>query len=363
MTKSKPAKKIQIPKKRAVSQHPHPALADLARARGRPITAVDIAKKLGVAQSTVSRAFSPSSRISDTLRVQVLEMASSLGYRPNAIARSLLTAKSGIVALVMGDIGNPFYPELLEQLSVRLREAGMQLLLFVIPKGQSADDVLPEVLQYQVDGILISSARLSSHSAQICQGRSMPVVFMNRRVDDDSTWSVCCDNFAMAREVAHYLAGKGYRSPAFLSGESDTSTATDRLAGFQAGLREHGLTLRQCVDGSFSYESGFTSAKQLFSSRRKNVDSLFCANDIIALGALSYLRHVKGLSVPKDVAVVGFDDIRSASYPEYDLTTVRQPVAAMIDTAIGLLREGRSASSGDNTLIECHGQLVIRSTA
>ena len=135
---------------------------------GARITAADLAKRIGVATSTVTRAFDPHSRISAEVRQRILAMADEAGYRPNAIARSLNRRRTGIVALVMGDMTNPFYPALLEAFSLQLRKTGRQVLLFVVPPGGDADELMPQLLQYQVDAIVVTAARLSSHMSNLC---------------------------------------------------------------------------------------------------------------------------------------------------------------------------------------------------
>lgn len=327
------------------------------------VTARDLAQRIGVATSTVTRAFDAQSRISAKLRERILAIADELGYRPNAIARSLNQRRTGIVALVMGDMANPFYPALLEAFSLKLRQTGRQLLLFVVPPGGVADELMPQVLQYQVDAVVVTAARLSSHMADLCARQGVAVVFMNRRVEDPSVWSVCCDNQRMAAEVAEYLVGQQRRACAFVCGDSSVSTTADRLRGFEQGLAVHGQSLVACVEGGYTYEGGRDAAAKLFRAEQPAIDAVFCANDVMALGVLSYLRMNTTLRVPKDVAVVGFDDIRAAAWPENDLTTVHQPMNQMIDCAIRLLGEGRPDASVNQALHEVPGRLVIRSSA
>ncbi|WP_050463459.1 LacI family DNA-binding transcriptional regulator [Herbaspirillum autotrophicum] len=327
------------------------------------VTAKDLSNMLGIAQSSVSRAFTPDSRISDELRQRIIALADEVGYRPNAIARSLNTKSSGIVALVMGDITNPFYPEVLEAFSYRLQKEGKQLLLFVVPPGRQADDVMPQVLQYQIDAVIVTSAHMSSRTADMCCRRGIPVIFLNRRVKNNSVWSVCCNNARMGESVADYLVERGYRRCAFIAGAANTSTSSDRRRGFVKALGRHGLTLAASLDGHYTYEGGYAAAHALFRNQKNDVDALFCANDIMALGALDYLKHVAKLAVPHDVAVVGFDDIRAAAFPAYNLTTVRQPTQEMIDVTMRLLAEGAPPDQAGKALHEVGGQLITRGTA
>lgn len=327
------------------------------------VTARHLAERIGVAISTISRAFDQDSRISDELRQRILDMAEELGYRPNAIARSLNQRRSKIVALVMGDMANPFYPELLEALSLRLRLTGRQLLLFVVSRGNDADELMPQLLQYQVDAVVVTAARLSSRMSELCSRQGVPVVFMNRRVDDPTVWSVCCNNERMGMAVAEYLVTQKRRTCAFVAGDPEVSTTSDRLRGFERGLAAHGQRLVACVTGNYTDEGARLAAAELFGEGKPVVDAVFCANDVMALAILGYLRTHTTLRAPQDVAVIGFDDIRAASYPENGLTTVHQPVSAMIDCAMELLDEGRPHTDLAGALREVPGRLVLRSSA
>ncbi|WP_430292847.1 LacI family DNA-binding transcriptional regulator [Pseudomonas sp. B1-22] len=326
-------------------------------------TAKHLAERLGVATSTITRAFDKDSRISDALRERILGLAQEVGYTPNALARSLNRRKTGIIALVMGGMSNPFYPALLEALSLKLRQTGRQLLLFVVPPGGDADALTPQLLQYQVDGIVVTAARLSSHMSTLCGHQGVPVVFVNRRVEAANVWSVCCDNQRMGMAVAEYLMTRNRRACAFVSGDPGISTTSDRLRGFEEGLALHGLRLVACAPGGYTFDGGREAAAHLFAAGQPAVDAVFCANDLMALGVLSYLRLNTSLRVPEDVAVVGFDDIDDAARPENDLTTVHQPVAEMVDCAIRLLDEGPPNGSLDEALREVSGWLVPRSSA
>lgn len=329
----------------------------------RRVTAKDLAERLGVAVSSISRAFDNDSRISSELRQRIISLADSLGYRPNAIARSLNQQRTGIVALVMGNFDNPFYTEALERFSVQLQQVGRQLLLFVVPPGGDADEMIPHLMQYQVDAVVVTAARLSSHIAAQCMRQGVPVVFMNRRVEDSKAWSVCCNNQHMAHQVADYLVSTGRRACAFVAGDPSISTTTDRLRGFEQGLAAHGLRLIACELGGYSFEGGLRAAARLFAPGAPGIDAVFCANDVMALSVLSHLRQHTALRVPEDVAVVGFDDIRAAAYAENDLTTVQQPLAAMIDQVIRLIAEGCPSGITSHGIHEIPGQLIRRRSA
>jgi DNA-binding LacI/PurR family transcriptional regulator len=304
--------------------------------RGRlPVTARQLARKLGISQSMVSRAFSPHASIAPEMREKVMDAALALGYQPNVIARSLSTRRSNIVGIVMASMTNPFYPELLEQLTRALQQVGLQSFLFHVPPGEDVDSQLPLLLQYQVDAVVIASATVSSAMARDWTATGRPAILFNRTVPGADVTTVSCDNIAGGRAVADHLLGLGRRRIAYVAGRPDTSTNADRESGFAARLEERGVALHArvgCAD--YGYEQGYKATLEL---ARSKPDAIFYANDITALGGMDALRQTLGLRIPEDVAVVGFDDIPMASWPSYGLTTVRQPIAAMIAATVASL--------------------------
>jgi DNA-binding LacI/PurR family transcriptional regulator len=303
------------------------------------ITAEDVARKLGLSQSTISRAFSTTASISEKTKLRVLQTASALGYQPNVIARSLITRRTNIVAIVMANLVDPFYPVVLDELAQQIQSRGFQTLLFVPSPGQDVDDVLPKLLQYQVDAIVLASATLSSAMARICAARGMPLVLLNRYVPGLEVHAVACDNIAGGRRVADLLFGLGHQRPAFVSGESKASTNRDRQRGFVARLAELGI--RTCLHqpgGAYSYEAGYDAVRRLL-RQRKRPDAIFFASDVLAFGGMDMLRQA-GIRIPQDISVVGYDDVPLAAWRAYDLTTVRQPIKEMVEASVEMLGLG-----------------------
>lgn len=306
------------------------------RSSGR-VTSVDVARRAGVSQSTVSRALADDERLTRETKDRVLEVAREMGYRPNAIARSLITRRTNIVGLVTSDLTNPFFPHVLEVFTGRLHREGWRVLLFTAGAGEDLDDLLPQVLSYQVDGLVIASAGLSSSMARECVRRGTPVVLFNRYAPDSGASAVSCDNFQGGRMIADRLLDAGHSRLAYIAGREDSSTNIDRERGFSKRLRERGVKDFLREPGRYTYESGFEAAKRLLLGRNPP-DAIFGANDITAMGALDAAREL-GWRVPEDVSVIGFDDIPAASWSAYNLTTVRQPTNDMIARSISLLLE------------------------
>lgn len=327
------------------------------------ITSFEVAQLAGVSQSAVSRTFTEGASVSKKTREKVLKAANKLGYSPNAIARSLITHRSNMIGIVMGDITNPFYPEVLEAFSAKLQAIDRRVLLFSVGRGQDVDEALPLVLAYQVDGIIVTSATLSSAMAEECAKTGTPVVLFNRSVRGAEVCSVCCDNVEGGRMVANLLLDAGHRRLAFIAGKENTSTNVDRERGFFGRIEDRGgpEPLRDGGD-DYTYDAGFSAAKRLLSLDDRP-DGIFCANDLVAMGAMDAARREIGLRVPEDVSIVGFDDISSAAWPSYDLTTVRQRVNLMIDKTIEALVAGAEDGRSVTMTVLIAGDLVVRGSA
>jgi DNA-binding LacI/PurR family transcriptional regulator len=324
-------------------------------------TSQDVAKLAGVSQSTVSRALADHSAVSEETRKKVWEAADALGYRPNVLARSLITQRSGLIAIVVASMDNPFYWEVLTLFSQALQAAGLQLLLFTIGPRENFDSVIRKVLQYRVDGVIVVSAVLSSKAITDCREAGLPVVLFNRYVDKTALNVVACDNVEGGKAVATLLANTGHKTFGFITGVEDTSTNRDRLEGFQQHLNQLGLPMPALEYGGYTYESGREAVKRLvFQGERP--DAIFCANDIMAIGALDGLRLDLGLRVPEDISVIGFDDIPMASWSGIELTTVRQRRARMVEASIQILNSNL-ATPGLKPVFHLEpGRLIVRQT-
>lgn len=308
--------------------------------------AQDVADLAEVSQSAVSRTFTPGASVSEETRRKVLAAAQKLGYRPNALARSLITRRSRIVALVMSYLENQFYPLVIEKLSQKLQKEGYHVLMFIAEVDEAADGVLAEILQYQVDGIVMASAMLSPNIARSCAEVGVPVVQFNRismlgGLARHASSSVTSDNHAGGQLAARLLVQRGYRRFGFLAGLKESSTSIERERGFRDALGELGHALHRREAGDYDFDRAQAATRRLF--EQGDIDALFVANDHMAIAALDVLRQELKLRVPEDVGVVGFDDVPQAAWGAYRLTTVRQQLEPMVDATVGLLREQMQA--------------------
>ena len=316
--------------------------------RGSTVTSVDVARAANVSQATVSRTFSPRSEasVSPEMRARVLAAAAKLGYRPNALARSLITRRSRLMALLFSYLDNPFYAQALEQLCHALQQRGYHAIVFMMPDTLADVDVtVGQLLEYQVDGVVTASVELSSAICEQCLNQGVPIVMFNRIQDDQQLAGVSTDNVSGGKLAARHLIDVGCRRIAMIGGWRGASTNRDRELGFRSELEAQGRTLFDYGEGEFSLPVAAEAARQMFAGKGPRPDGLFVTNDYMALQVMDVLRGELGLRIPKDVALVGFDDISAAAQPAYDLTTIRQPVGQMVDAAVRILFdkiEGRS---------------------
>jgi DNA-binding LacI/PurR family transcriptional regulator len=327
----------------------------------RVVTSLDVARRAGVSQSTVSRVFNAEDRVSEDTRARVLAAAQELGYQTNILARSLATQQSNIVGIVT-HISSPFYPYVLEKLTRKLQEMKRQTLLFSVEPDQNVDEILPLVLQYRADALIITSASLSSEMASQCERQGIPVVLFNRYVLGAKVSAVCCDNIEGGRLVANLFLDAGHKRLAHIAGRAPTSTNRDREKGFADRLRERGCTNWLREESDHTYQSGREAALRLL-QRPDRPDAIFCVSDVVAFGAMDAARYDCGLHVPDDVSIIGFDDLPTAAWPTYSLTTIREPVNRMIDLTLKLLMERINHPEAEPVLELLPGQLVKRTSA
>ena len=327
------------------------------------VTSFQVAKKAGVSQSAVSRVFTPGASVSSKTAIKVREAAIELGYRPNVLARSLITGKSRIIGLVVAYLDNYFYPVALEKLSNALQAQGYHVLVFMaFNDSQSTDQVIDELLDYQVDGIITASVGISSNLTARCEAAGVPVVLFNRSQDSDCLSAVTSDNFEGSRKVAEFLVAGGHESIAYIGGWEGASTQRDREAGFRAGLKEAGHDLFDHALGEFTIDTAKDVARHMF-KRPHHPDAVFVATDHMAFAVMDVLRSELKMCIPKDVSVVGYDDVPPASWAAYDLTTVRQRANIMVDETVSLILEKIDNPASKPRTVKVDSPLVVRGSA
>jgi DNA-binding LacI/PurR family transcriptional regulator len=325
------------------------------------INSKTVAKIAGVSQATVSRVFNSQVNIREETRQLVLDTAHKLGYRPNAIARSLTSRKSNLVAVVSIGVVNPYYHSNIVKISNEIQKSGRQTLFFVSTKEQELDDILAQILQYQVDAVIVLSAVLSTQMTKECARVRVPVVVFNKYTVNENVLSVCSDNVGAGWMIANYLYEKGHQRYAFIGSETFSGTSSDRQKGFLDCLAEKGIG--DCVMRSvpYTYREGYEAMCSILRDIPRP-DAVFCAADLIALGALDAARWEFGMDVPRDIAIIGFDNIPEASFEAYRLTTVEQKIDEMVSMAFDYLNNRLSGNPVPNGLHLFGCEIIERSS-
>jgi DNA-binding LacI/PurR family transcriptional regulator len=272
------------------------------------------------------------------MRRRVMNAARELGYTPNAMARSLITRRSNLIAVLLSNLTNLYYPEALSELAAHASARGVRILLFSLPNEGDVDLVMDQMLQYQVDGV-IAAVRLTAEALETFERRRTPVVFFNRHLQGSPVNSVCCDQIEGARQLVDLLHQAGHRRFGIIAGPEDSVVGQERLRGSLDRLAELGIRDVQVVKGNYDYESGVRGFHELVKRLRRPPAAVICGNDVMAIGCMDAARFDFSLPIPAKLSVVGFDGVGPSRWSSYHLTTIRQPVKEMAEAAIALLMD------------------------
>lgn len=324
-------------------------------------TAEDVARLAGVSQSAVSRAFTPGASVAPATRKKILAAAEKIGYRPNLIARSLISGRSNIVGVGIGNLENPYFAASLEKLSVSLSAAGLRLLLFPVGLSSLLSTSVQEVLQYRLEALVLLSVSPSAELIDACHKALVPIILYNRIHSENlDVSSVTGDNEGGGRIIAAHLFAGGHTRYAFMSGIEESIANWGREAGFRAFLAEHDLPVAMRDVGHFSYEGAAAAARRLL-SQRDRPDAIFCANDQMALAAIDVARAEFGLQVGREVSIAGFGDIPMAGWSSFSLTTYAQPCESMVRNTVEMVVELKEGAAAPLHRVVA-GRLIVRSS-
>ncbi len=326
------------------------------------VTSAEVAVRAGVSQSAVSRVFTPGASASAKTVAKVRKAAEELGYRPNVLARAMVSGRSRIIGLVVAYLENQFYPIALELLSNALQARGYHILIFTAPNSTDGiEGVMQDLMDYQVDGIIAASVSMSSDLSERAQALGIPVVLFNRSQNDVGVSNVTSANRMGGRKVAEFLLAGGHKRIAHIAGWQGSSTGRDRQAGFLEALKDAGQGPFALVDGMYKREVAKSCATQLLSGQTRP-DAIFVGNDHMAFAVIDAVREA-GLTPGRDISIVGFDDVPLASWGAYDLTTLRQPVNRMVNSTVDLILGQIESGDAVPQKIEIEGELIVRGSA
>jgi len=301
-------------------------------------TLEDVARRAKVSTSAVSRTFTQGASVSKKTRQRVLKAANELGFRPNILARSLMTRRSELIALVSNAFRNPYVMDIIDKFTIELQNRKLRPLIFNLGTEFDSFEVISLMSQYQVDGVVIASSTLPYGFAKSVADFGMPtVIAFGGGMSQNAVSAAFVDNIEGGRIAARALVHGGYRSVGFLGGPSHATTTQDRLSGFQGQLASDGISPVQVVFAAeYSHAAGMETAIGMIKAHSE-LDALFCADDLLAAGAFDAIRHNMKRAIP-EVGIIGFNDIQMAGWPSYNLTTIRSHVEQVIAHAIDMLQ-------------------------
>ncbi len=297
----------------------------------------EVARAAGLSVATVSRVLNDKGPVRAETRQRVLEAVERLGYVPHSAARSLSTRRTMSIGVLLPDMHGAFFSEIVRGIDLAARAAGYHLLVSGSHSDAAETAALLQTLHGRVDGLILMAPALGGAWLQKALPRRVPVVLLNDDGTDAGHDSLRLDNRSGARLAVEHLIGLGHRSIAFLGGPSGNADAAERLAGYREALVAGGLELNGHLElaGDFGEESGLQAGAKV-AALVPRPTAIFAANDAMAIGCLAALRE-RGLRVPEDVSLVGFDDVPIARYLTPALTTVQVPIAELGRQAMACL--------------------------
>ncbi len=304
------------------------------------VTIKDIARKANVSYATVSRALNNKRGVREATRRRILELAAEMCYTPNAIARGLVKRQTHTLGLIIPDITNPFYPEVARGIEDGAAEQEFSIFLCNTNWEREREvDYLRLLAEKRVDGIILAPIDNDVEAVEHRLANKIPVVYVSNAPDKTQHSFVVIDNVLGGFLATEHLIQAGYRRVGFVGSTEDSLTIEERLKGYRRALKKHGLPVEKKYIqlGEFKQESGYRIIMRMIADG-DYPRAIFAENDLLALGILQGVK-ASGLSVPGDVAVVGFDDIPFASFPEVQLTTINQPTYEMGRKAVEILLE------------------------
>jgi len=303
---------------------------------GRRATSYDVARLAGVSQSAVSRCFAPGGSISAATRERILRAAAELGYRPNALAQGLISRRTHLVAVILSTGTALHYPEVLAELSRRLTERDLRMLLFTLDHEGDVEAMLDQVWRHSVDGA-VCAAKLTDDQVRRFGDHGVPLVLYNRAGGRVPAASIACDSVTGTRDLVDRLLAAGHQRFGVVAGPADSYVGEERRRAALGRLAEAGIEDVPVVRGDFGHASGEAALAALL-EQHDEYDAVVCVSDVMAIGVVDAARD-RGLRVPDDLSVVGFDGSDPAGWGGYRLTSVRQPVRRMTRAAVEMLME------------------------
>jgi len=329
----------------------------------------DIAREAGVSHSTVSRALGDSPLVSAETKSRIQRLAREMGYSPDAQARSLVMGRTQTVGVVVTTLTDPFIAEIVQAIESTALDQGYSVILASSSSEPEREIAAVEMLRSKrVDGLVVTSSRVGALYQEHLDRLGVPVVLVNSHSEQRGpyTYSINVDNRHGACLGTDHLIQLNHRRIAYVAGPSEHSDDLERLAGYRQALQAAGIAFDRAlvVPGTGRADAG-EGALPLLTALERRPTAAFCYNDMTAIGLLRAARKAK-LSIPHELAVVGFDDIPFASYVQPALTTVAQPKPTMgkraMEMVLALMADGDAGGSSISNVV-VQGKLIVRESS
>jgi DNA-binding LacI/PurR family transcriptional regulator len=314
------------------------------------ITLKEVSERAGVSRSAVSRTFTEGASVSAKTRKKVEDAATALGYTPSLIASSLKTKRTKLIGLVANNFQNPVFLQVFDLFTRALQARGFRPLLVNLTDETDPAHSVSMLRQYSVDGVIVATSTLPPAFARAFRQAKVPVVHAFGRFDEDVNVDVVgIDNIACGKMAAKTLLARGYRKIAILGGPETATSTQDRVKGFRQAMRNAKVEIADISYArNYTYAAGLEAMTSLL--KRTRVEAVFCGDDLICMGAMDAARTA-GLSIPGDIGFLGFNDMEMAGWQAYDLTTIRQPIADIIQRAVEVIIGMDEATAEPTTLL------------
>ncbi len=297
----------------------------------------DVARLAGVSSSTVSRIVNNTKPVSLEVRKRVEEAIKETGYKPNPVARSMVLKKTQVIGVLIADISNRYYAEFVRGIENAAFDNGYSIMLCDSNFSKKAETEYLELMRDKmVDGIIVSTRVLGEHFKEFSKNNDVPIVYENR--PRDNVYSVAIENEAMSFKAVEYLIQCGHEAIGCIyTAQEDISTGYNRFEGYKHALKKYGLKFnsKTAVMGDFSIESGYQAMNTIIDAETP-VTAVFATTDEMAFGAYAALAD-RGIKIPEDISIVGFDDIDLSKYLRPQLTTIHQPISRIGVKTVELL--------------------------
>ena len=324
-------------------------------------TMKDVAEQAGVSTATVSRALMNPEKVSASTRQKVDQAVMAVGYSPHAMSRNLKRNESRTILVIVPDICDPFFADLIQGIEHTAAKSGYLVLIGdCAHQNQQEKTFINLIITKQIDGMLLLGSDLPFDASKEEQRNLPPMVMANEFAPELELPTVHIDNLTAAFEAVHYLLKLGHQRIACIAGPKHMPLCQYRSQGYVQALRRNGMSVESglTVHGDFSYESGAQAVIELMSLPTPPT-AIFCHNDVMAIGAMFQAKKM-GLNIPRDLSIVGFDDIKASQFTDPPLTTVAQPRFQLGRQAMLLLLEQLQGNPGQNGSLLLDSELIVR---